>query len=79
MWGLPFKKMPNRKTWKYQLRRTLGFLEFYLEQLSTAKDMVHESHRLLAQYSHAVPKGLGDALATDMLQEQVAWIQEELA
>lgn len=54
-------------------------MEFYLDQLSTARDMVHESHRLLAQYSHAVPRGLGDALATDMLQEQVAWIQEELA
>lgn len=69
-------KMKNA-IWK-QLRRTLRFLEFYLEQLSAARDLVSESHRLLAQYSHAVPKGLGGALATEMLQEQVAWIQEEL-
>ncbi|CBN75765.1 conserved unknown protein [Ectocarpus siliculosus] len=61
-----------------ELRRTLSFLEFYLEQLSAAQGLVQESHRLLALYSHAVPKGLGDDLATEMLQEQVAWIQEEL-
>lgn len=70
-------KNSQRET-RCQLRRTLSFLEFYLEQVSTARDMVHESHRLLAQYSHAVPKGLGDDLATEMVQEQVAWIQEEL-
>ncbi|CAM9836791.1 unnamed protein product [Ectocarpus sp. 12 AP-2014] len=61
-----------------ELRRTLSFLEFYLEHLSAAQGLVQESHRLLALYSHAVPKGLGDDLATEMLQEQVAWIQEEL-
>lgn len=61
-----------------QLRRTLGFLEFYLEHVSRSRDLVRESHRLLALYNQAVPRSLGDALATDMLQEQVAWIQEEL-
>ncbi|CAN0086697.1 unnamed protein product, partial [Scytosiphon promiscuus] len=64
---------------KLELRRTLSLLEFYLEQLPTAKAVVHESHRLLKMYNRAVPKGLGGALATEMLQEQVAWIQEELA
>ena len=72
------RDMCKKTKTKKQLRRTLGFLEFYLEHLSRARALVQESHRTLALYNHAVPKGLGDALATDMLQEQVAWIQEEL-
>lgn len=49
-----------------------------MDQLSRAKGLVRDSHRLLALYSHAVPRGLGDVLAEDMLQEQLGSIQEEL-
>lgn len=61
-----------------QLERTQGFLEFYLEHLERARELVEDSHKLLLVYNHAVPKTLGGALETDMLEEQVAWIREEL-
>ncbi|CAM9497297.1 unnamed protein product, partial [Choristocarpus tenellus] len=61
-----------------ELQHTLHFVEFYLDNLRPARELVQDSHRLLAYYSHATPIGLGNALAPDMLQEQVAWMKEEL-